>query len=79
MLVALRLKELADARDFILADRAVQRNEQVGLLEIPLILRNLIFQHEVIPERVPGQFREEAMVLVAIGEEVREDQVGLDL
>ena len=79
MLVALRLKELAEVRDLCLANGTVQRNEEVGLLEIALILRNLIFQHEMIPERIPRQLGEEAMVLVAIGKEVRKHQVGLDL
>jgi hypothetical protein len=32
----------------------------------------------MIPERVPGQLGEEAMVLVAIREEVREHEVGLE-
>jgi len=32
----------------------------------------------MIPERVPGQLGEDAMVLVAIREEVREHQVGLE-
>src|SRR6185312_889777 len=38
----------------------------VRLREVAVELGNLIFEHQVIAERVPGQFPEQAMILVAI-------------
>src|SRR6185437_5887533 len=46
--------------------------------QIALELRNLVFEHQVIAEGVPGQFREQAVVLVAIVAGMGEHHIGSD-
>src|SRR5256885_6827992 len=56
-----------------------QRDVQVGAAEVAVVFRHFVLQHQVVAERVPGQVGYDAMVLVAIGAEVREDDVRCDL
>src|SRR5262252_6183591 len=41
--------------DFAAADRFVERHENVRGTEVPVVFRDLVFEDEVIPERVPRE------------------------
>src|SRR5512132_589415 len=61
--------------DLPLADRFRQRREQPGRSEVTVVFRNLVFQDEVVAERVPGQLRNRAVVLVQVLPVMREHEV----
>ena len=58
------------------AGRPVERNEGVGRAQITVVLRDLVFENQVIPERIPGQVRHQPMVLMQVVAGMREDHVG---
>ncbi len=57
------------------ADRLVERDETVRRAEVAVELRNLVLQNQVIPERVPGQIRQHAVILVPVVPIVRQHEV----
>ena len=52
---ALRFKGLEQMVDFLPVQGLIQGNKQIRPPDIAVILRNFIFQDQVIPKRVPGQ------------------------
>ena len=61
---------------FRAAISSVRWHERIGRADVPVVLRDLVLEDQVVAERVPRQLGDEAMVLVQIGALVREDQVG---
>src|SRR5690242_395911 len=59
--------------------RFTQRYIDVGMAQVAFVLWNLIFQNQMTTEGVPGQLGEQPMILVPVGQVMREDQVGRDL
>src|SRR6266403_597189 len=72
---ALRLERIHEVTNLLLAHFGPHRHEQVRLSQVAVILRNFILQNEMVSECVPGQFRNQAMVLVGILAVVRKDKV----
>src|SRR5689334_5264687 len=56
-----------------------ERNEEVGRSHIAVVLRDLILQNHVVPEGVPGQLRDQAVVLMRILAVMGEDEIRRDL
>ena len=56
--------------------RLVERDEAVGRAEIAVEFRDLVFENPVIPKRVPGQVREQAVILMAVVPVVGQHQIG---
>src|SRR5581483_8310597 len=73
--VALRREAGEKMRDLPLAERRVQRHEEVRRPEVALVLRDLVLEDRVIAEGLPGELRDQAVVLVLVGAVVREDEV----
>src|SRR5262245_21672728 len=63
-----------DGLDLTPAQPLVERDEEVRNTEIAVVLGYLVLQNEVISERVPGQLRDQAVVLVEIVAMVSQDQ-----
>src|SRR5579871_624097 len=68
---------LAQESYLFLAQGLFERNEYARRPQVGIELRNLVFEDQMIPERVPREFVDHAVVLVPIALAVREDQVGL--
>src|SRR5262245_51127204 len=58
------------------SERTREGHVEVRLPEVALVLRNLVFEHEVVAPGLPGDLGSDAMVLVPVLEPVGEDQVG---
>ncbi len=58
-------------------DPPAQGHEYVGLPEVAVVLGDLVLEDRMGPEGVPGQLPHQAVVLVEIVSEMREDQVGI--
>jgi hypothetical protein len=59
-------------------DLGPERQVDVGLPQVAVPLRDLVFQDQVISERGPGQAAQLAVVLVGVVAAMGQDQVGLD-
>ncbi len=66
------MKEL----DLSAARRLGEGDENRRNTEVAVVLRDLVLEHEVVPERVPRQLAQEPMILVQILPVMREDQMG---
>ena len=64
---------------FLCATHLVDRDEDVWLAEIAVVLRDLVLEDQVVAERVPGQVARRAVILVEVASGVREDDVRIDL
>src|SRR5215510_12805025 len=62
----LRRKRLHDATHFLRARLGVEWHEHRWLTHITVVLGNLVFEDQMVPERVPGQFGDQPMVLVSV-------------
>src|SRR5262249_11591427 len=62
-----------------LGELGVETDVGVGLAEVALVLRDLVLEDQVVAPGVPGQLRDEAVVLVPVAERVGEDQVRVEL
>lgn len=60
-------------------DASWQRNVHVRLTKVSVPLRNLVFEDEMLAERIPREIRDDAMILVPVGACVGENDVGLEL
>ena len=58
--------------------RRGDRHVDVGLAHVSVPLGNLIFEYAVVPERVPRQAANLAMVLVRVVAIMSKDDVGID-
>src|SRR5439155_23478010 len=59
--------------------RPSQRDKAVRRSEIAIELGNLVLEDEMIPKSIPGQIRQQAVILVPVVSMVRQDQVGIHL
>ena len=48
------------------AEVVVERDEEVGRAHVPVVLRHLVLEDQVVAERVPGQLASQAVVLVQV-------------
>ena len=72
-------KTLDEQIAFCLSNRTGNREEDVWLPQISLVLRNFVFQYEMIPKRAPGQLGDYSMILMSIFSSVSEYQIWLDV
>ena len=54
------------------------RHVKIGLAQISIPLRNLVFKNAVVPECIPRQPANLAMVLMRIVSVMRENDIGID-
>src|SRR6202171_4906638 len=73
LLRCLRAEGLLKKGGLLPTRRFVQRRKCIGGTQISVVFGNFVFQDEVIAKRVPGQFIEQAMVLVQVMTIVGED------
>ena len=66
MFALLAEERRADMLRLAAANRRLQRHKEIGLSKISIVLRNLVFEDQMIPERIPSQVRKEAVILVPI-------------
>jgi len=78
VLAALRLEARHQVLNLAITNLPVKRHKTVGGAKIAVILGDFVFENLMIPEAIPGQFTKDAVVLVQVLAEVREDQVGVD-
>src|SRR6266850_7473592 len=62
VLVALRGEALHDGARLLLRGRRVERDEKVRRAEVGVVLRDLVFEDQVVAEGVPGELRDRAVV-----------------
>ena len=74
--VTLRNKTLLDMVSLLSANSLVEVYEYIRGSEITVIFRNLVFENHVISERIPGELRNESMILMEIIPKVRKDEIG---
>src|SRR5438309_258165 len=72
---ALGLECVCEVTNFLLTHFVPDWHEQVRLSQVTIILRNFILQNEMVSKCVPGQFRNQAMVLVGIVAVVSKNQI----
>lgn len=77
-LAPLRLERLHDVTDLPLANLLRQRNEDAWSSQIAVIFRNLVFQNQMIPKGIPGQFRDEPVILMGVVAVMSKNHVGGD-
>ena len=73
--LALRRKHLEQATDLVLADVLRKRHEQIGAPEVAVIFHDLVFEDHVVAPGVPGQLRDETVVLVPVVVVVGQNEV----
>ena len=56
-------------------DLPADGHEAVGRTEVPVVLRDLVLQHQVTPPGVPGQVADGAVVLMAVVAVVGKDKI----
>src|SRR3990172_8835261 len=76
MSVFLGLERCEDRVDFTAACGFIQFNERIGGAKISMILRDLVFQDELVPKGVPGQLGNYPVILVQIVTVMGEDEIG---
>src|SRR5260370_23871166 len=75
MLVALGLERVHQVPDFAAADGLVKRNVKIRRAEIAIILRDFVFEYDMISPRIPGQLIDHMVILMKIVTRVRENQI----
>ena len=66
----------AELCDFRFAEFAFKRHKDVWSAQVAIVFRDFVLEDEMISKRVPGQFREQPVILVRIVAGVGKDQVG---
>ena len=56
-------------------DRGRNGNEEIRPSQIPFVLGDLVLEDQVVPKRLPSQFRDNPVILVPILQDVGEDDV----
>ena len=72
-------KGLEQIIDLAFIQRRLQRHEQIGPPHVAIVLRNFVFEDQMISKGVPSQFRQQSVVLVRIAVPVGENQVRIHL
>src|SRR5215469_2120744 len=78
-LAGLGVERTQNVRDLTLAKRLIETHEEIGCSPIAIVLRNFIFEDQVIPEGVPRQLRNQPVILMEIVAMVSEDEIGLKI
>lgn len=65
--------------DLAVTELLGERDEQVRLTEVAIVLEYFVFQNQMISECVPGQIRQYPMILMPVISVVRENQVWIEL
>src|SRR5216683_3207208 len=73
---SLRRKRIENIFYFPLARGAVQPKKNVWYSQVTIVLRDLVFQDQVIAKCVPGQFTDHPVILMQIVAIVGQNQVG---
>jgi len=55
-----------------------KRNIAIRCAKVSIVFRDLVFQDEMVAERVPGKLTNESMVLMKVPTVVGQDEVGLN-
>src|SRR5439155_14763684 len=76
LFVALSPEEAHQKLHFALRNDFGKRHEKIRLPQIGVVLWNLVFENEMVAESIPGEFREQAVVLMEIMPEMSKDQIG---
>src|SRR5436190_529495 len=79
VLVSLALEVAQQRGDFALGDFAGHRHVNIRSAEVAVVFWNFVLEHEMTPERVPGEIRQHAMILVSIVAKMRQDEIGFEL
>src|SRR6266403_5582247 len=66
VVVPLGLEAIHDEADLLLAGRLIQMHEEIRKAEVAVVFQNLVLKDQVIPKRVPGQVRDETVILMEI-------------
>src|SRR5260370_19466293 len=64
--------------NFALHVPVFEPDEEVRAAKVPVVLGDLEFEDQVIAERIPREFRNQAVILMGIAAIVGKDQVGLE-
>jgi len=75
LLVPLAGKKAHEHGNLISADGFREGNEKIGCSQIPIILGDLVFEYQMVPEGVPRQLIHYAVVLMKIMSVVSEDKI----
>src|ERR1700683_168603 len=59
----------------MLEQRRFQRNKQIRATHVPVVLRNLVFEDQMVSICVPGQLGDEPVILVRVAAPVGENHV----
>src|SRR5215831_4310316 len=78
MLVRLARKMPLEQLELFLDELGGERHEDVRTPKIAVDLRDLVFQDQVIAERVPGQLAGKAVILMEVVAGVSEDDLRVD-
>src|SRR2546422_11228082 len=60
---------------FSSAQGFVERHVVVRRPQVAVVFRHFVLENEMVPERVPGELRDEAMILMAVPSIVGEDHI----
>src|SRR4029077_3677234 len=74
-LCVLGLKGIHEVTHLLLVHLWRERHEHAWLSQVAVVFRDLVLQNQVIPKRIPGQFRDQAVVLMRISAVMSEDHV----
>ena len=56
-LCALGIKGFHDVTDLFFIKLLIERYKQAWLAQVSVIFRNFVLEYQVVPKRIPGQFR----------------------
>jgi hypothetical protein len=79
LIVGLGSEVLSDELELLLTNLLVEIGKDVRRPEVRIVLGNFVLQYEMVPERVPGQLRDQSMILMQIHSMVGEYQLRIDL
>src|SRR5262245_32176665 len=68
-------EHLKQALDLVLAEILCKRHEQIGPPKVAVIFHDLVFENHVVSPGVPGQLRDETVVLMPVVVVVGQDEV----
>jgi len=83
MLARLGLEVLQEQVDLSSAEICGERHEDIGTAQVTVVFQDFILKNQVVPECIPGQIRQDPVILVSVIAEMREDdfrfEAGLNL
>ena len=79
MFLFLRPKSLENVLHLPLTKQFIQLYIKIWCAEVPVVFGYFVFQNQVVPPGIPGQFTDHAMVLVQVMPVVGKDHIGRDV